>query len=238
MGAAKAASPSEKRKEGLTKKLVLSMLLVGALPLLIGLLLAFFQGTQEIREISGTSFEALATETARKLDLVIADELSRTALVAINTRIIHLLETRRDGISEIHPDVLQTNIEQEKEAWRNRNPDMVSTITEGPIVKDLQRHMGGTYLDPGFPVPVITRSTTRTIDITDRAGRLVASLDDQTPYYHGEENWWKSAFHNGIGQPYIGPVEFNAQFHTYTFTLALPIMDSLRYEAVGVLRRI
>lgn len=238
MGAARAANPSEKRKEGLTKKLVLSMLLVGALPLLIGLLLAFFQGTQEIREISGTSFEALATETARKLDLVIADELSRTSLVAINSTIIHMLETRRDTISEMNPDALQTRIEQEKEAWKNRDPDLLSAITEGPIVKDLQRHMGGTYLDPGFPVPVITRSTTRTMDITDRAGRLVASLDDQTPYDHGEANWWKSAFHNGIGQPYIGPVEFNAQFQTYTFTLALPIMDSLRYEAVGVLRRI
>ena len=53
--------------------------------LLTCLLLAFFQGTQEIREVSGTSFEALATETARKLDLVVADELSRTALLAINT---------------------------------------------------------------------------------------------------------------------------------------------------------
>ncbi len=83
--AEKAAKPSEKkRKKGLTKKLVFSMLLVGALPLLIGLLLAFFQGTEEIREMSGTSFEALATETARKLDLVVADEISRTALVTID----------------------------------------------------------------------------------------------------------------------------------------------------------
>ncbi|MEJ2231181.1 MAG: ATP-binding protein, partial [Nitrospirales bacterium] len=74
--------------------------------------------------------------------------------------------------------------------------------------------------------------------VTDNAGRLVASLDAKAAYHNAEENWWKGAFHNGVGQPYIGPVQFDTQYQTYTFTLALPIMDSLRYEAVGVLRRI
>jgi signal transduction histidine kinase len=238
MKAPKAPNRSEKRKKGLTRKLVLSMLLVGALPLLIGLLLAFFQGTQEIREVSGTSFEALATETARKLDLVIADELSRTALLTINANLIHLLENRRDALSEIRQETLTQLLQQENDAWKSKDPDFLSKITEGPIVKELLRHMGGTYIDPGFPVPVITRSTTRSLYITDRAGRLVAGLDAKTPYLHAEEDWWKSAFHNGVGQPYIGPVQFDPQHQTYTFTLALPIMDSLRYEAVGVLRRI
>ena len=238
MEAAKAPKRSEKRKKGLTRKLVLSMLLVGALPLLIGLLLAFFQGTQEIREVSGTSFEALATETARKLDLVIADELSRTASLAINTKIIDLLEYRRDALSEFEQDALTYLLQQESEAWQNQDPDFLSTITEGPIVDELQRHVRGTFIDLGYPVPVITRSTTRSLYVTDHAGRLVASLDAKAPYLHAEETWWKSAFHNGVGQPYIGPVQFNPQHQTYTFTLALPIMDSLRYEAVGVLRRI
>jgi hypothetical protein len=224
---------SEKRKKGLTRKLVLSMLLVGALPLLIGLVLAFFQGTQEIREVSGTSFEALGTETARKLDVVVADEFSRTALLTINIPIIHLLEDRRDSLNEIKGDALTQLLLQENEAWMKKDPQFLSNITEGSIVEELQRHMGGTYIDPGLPVPVITRSTTRTLDITDSAGRLVASLDDTTPYLNAEETWWKSTFHNGVGQPYIGPVQFDPQHNTYTFTLALPIMDSLRYEAVG-----
>ena len=238
MEAAKVSTKSEKRKKGLTRKLILSMLLVGALPLVIGLLLAFFQGTQEIREVSGTSFEALATETARKLDLVVADELSRTALLAINTHIIQLLETRRDALSEVKKNALAPLLQQENEAWTNKDSDLLSKISEGPIVQELLRHVGGTYLDAGFPVPVITRSTTRSLYITDSAGRLVASLDDKAPYLNAGENWWKGAFHNGVGQPYIGPIQFDAQYQTYTFTLALPIMDSLRYEAIGVLRRI
>jgi signal transduction histidine kinase len=238
MEAAKDPNLPEKRKKGLTRKLVLSMLLVGALPLLIGLLLAFFQGTREIREVSGTSFEALATETARKLDLVLADELSRTALLAINAQIIGLLENRRDALGEINEEALTQLLQQENKAWKSKDQEFLAQITTGPIVEELQRHVGGAYVDPGFPVPVITRSTTRGLDITDSAGRLVASLDANTPYLHAQENWWKGAFHDGIGQPYIGPVQFDPQYNTYTFTLALPIMDSLRYEAVGVLRRI
>ncbi len=67
---------------GLKAKLVLSMLLVGVVPLLVGLVMAFWQGSQQIREVSGESFKALATETARKLDLVVGEEMARTSRIA------------------------------------------------------------------------------------------------------------------------------------------------------------
>lgn len=227
-----------KRKKGLTKKLVLSMLLVGALPLVIGLLLAFYQGTQEIQEVNGSSFEALAIETARKLDLVMADELARTALLTTNVKIIEQLERTRDALSELNPQELALTLKQEQEAWNDKEANIIQKILKGPFAEVLQEHVGGTFMDPGHPIPVITRSATRGLFITDRAGRVVASLDSDVPYLHQEEAWWKGAFHNGVGQPYIGQVAFDSLRGVYTFTLALPIMDSLRYEAIGVLHRI
>ncbi|PJA78630.1 MAG: hypothetical protein CO149_02970, partial [Nitrospirae bacterium CG_4_9_14_3_um_filter_51_5] len=137
------------RKKGLTRKLVLSMLLVGTLPLVIGLALAFYQGTQEIREINGSSFEALATETARKLDLVIADELARTALLATDVKIIEQLERARDALSELNPQELALTLEQEQAAWNAKAPDILQRILEGPFADLLQRHVGGTFIDPG-----------------------------------------------------------------------------------------
>ncbi|KPK17824.1 MAG: hypothetical protein AMK69_25540, partial [Nitrospira bacterium SG8_3] len=131
MDATKAPNRSEKRKKGLTKKLVLSMLLVGALPLVIGLVLAFYQGTQEIREVNGSSFEALATETARKLDLVIADELARTSLLTTDVNIIDRLERTRDALSELNPQELALTLEQEQQAWNAKSPDMLQRIMEG-----------------------------------------------------------------------------------------------------------
>ncbi len=227
-----------KSKKGLTRKLVVSMLLVGALPLLIGLLLAFYQGTQSIQEVNGASFQALATETARKLDFVVSDELAQTRLLATNPDLIQLLEKQRDALSEVSQTDLAQLFQQEQKTWMARNPDLVQRITEGPIVQPLRQQVGGTFVDPSQPIPLITRSATRGLYITDIAGRLVASVDTNPSYLHAQEEWWKGAFHEGIGQPYIGKIVFNQGLGTYTFTLALPIMDSLQYKAIGVLRRI
>jgi len=70
-------SPQPDRGWGLKAKLTASMLLVGVVPLVVGLGMAFWQGSREIREVSGESFEALATEAARKLDLLVAEEIAR-----------------------------------------------------------------------------------------------------------------------------------------------------------------
>ena len=45
---------------GLKGKLITAMLLVGAAPLLIGLGMAFLQGTRELHEAAGASFASLA----------------------------------------------------------------------------------------------------------------------------------------------------------------------------------
>ena len=83
---------------GLKRKLIVSMLLVGVLPLILGLTMAFFQGSKEIREVSGESFKALATEAARKLDLLVAEEVARTSRIASDPIVIKALEHQRDVI--------------------------------------------------------------------------------------------------------------------------------------------
>ena len=226
------------RKKGLTKKLVISMLLVGALPLLIGLFLAFYQGTQKIQEVNGASFKALANETARKLDFVVGEELSRTTLLTTDVNLIKFLEQRRDEASQLSEATLSEVLRQEQRAWEAGEQDLIQTVAQGPLAENLHKHIEGTYSDPAHPIPIITRATTRALYITDIAGRIVASLDTTPSYLHAQELWWKGAFHNGVGQPFLGPVTFDSHFQTYTFTLSLPIMDSLRYEAIGVLRRV
>src|SRR5574339_384640 len=94
------ASSPHGTKWGLKAKVIISMLLVGIVPLVVGLGMAFWQGSQEIREVSGESFEALATEAARKLDLLLAEEIAHTARIANDPAIIRALEQRRDTQSD------------------------------------------------------------------------------------------------------------------------------------------
>ena len=74
------------------------MLLVGVVPLLVGLGMAFWQGSKEIHEVSGESFKALATEAARKLDILVGEEIARTSRIAADPLIIRELERMRDAI--------------------------------------------------------------------------------------------------------------------------------------------
>ena len=225
-------------KKGLKRKLILSMLLVGALPLIIGLSMAFLQGTKEIREVSGESFEALATEISRKVDLVLSEEIAHTLQITTDVDIIRTLEDHRDKLVTYDKEALDALIAQETQEWSENAPEFVEQITQGELVSILRRYYGGTYVDPGHPVPVVTRSATRGLFITDIAGRLVASLETNVAYPHAQEPWWIGAFKNGVGQPYIGNIAFNERIGSYTFTLSLPIMDSIRYQAIGVLHRI
>src|SRR6185436_18227388 len=80
----------------LQTKLIVSMLLVGVVPLLVGLGMAFWQGSKEIQEVSGESFKALATEAARKLDILVGEEIARTSRIAADPLIVRELERRRD----------------------------------------------------------------------------------------------------------------------------------------------
>ncbi|NWF72511.1 MAG: hypothetical protein HXY51_05605, partial [Nitrospirae bacterium] len=86
------------RRWGLQPKLILSMLLVGMVPLMVGLGLAFWQGSREIQVVSGESFKALAEETARKVDLLMSDEVGRSARIAVDSSIVLELEQRRDAL--------------------------------------------------------------------------------------------------------------------------------------------
>ena len=84
------ARPASRAKTrwGLQLKLILSMLLVGVAPLMVGLGLAFWQGSREIQVVNGESFKALAEESARKVDLLISDEVGRTSRIAADPYLI------------------------------------------------------------------------------------------------------------------------------------------------------
>ena len=110
---------------GLQLKLILSMLLVGVVPLMVGLGLAFWQGSREIQVVSGESFKALAEETARKVDLLISDEVGRTSRIAADPSIILELEQRRDALLSMTEDERRRTVDRLKSGWEAKDPAAV-----------------------------------------------------------------------------------------------------------------
>jgi two-component system, NtrC family, sensor kinase len=218
---------------GLKRKLIVSMLLVGVLPLLLGLSMAFFQGSKEIREVSGESFKALATEAARKLDLLVAEEVGRTSRIASDQFVIKELEKRRDALQGGKP--VQ---EQLKAKWEGRDPAAVRTITDSRLARLLREYYAGSHGELDQLLPQVVRAATKLLFITDVQGDLVAALTSRPEFSHGQTAWWQGAYNKGTGQLYIEDIYFDEKAKTYVFSISLPIMDSLRYEVVGVLHRV
>lgn len=221
---------------GLKAKVIVSMLLVGLIPLVVGLGMAFWQGSQEIREVSGESFEALATEAARKLDLLLAEEIAHTARIANDPTIIRELEHRRDARGDVKsPATAPSDLERR---WMARDQSAIKSVIENPFSALLHEYFTGIHSAPGQLLPHVVRSSTKMLFLTDVQGTLVATMTDHPVFRHHETHWWQGAFNKAVGQLYIEDVHFDDQVKAYVFTISLPVMDSLRYEAVGVLHRV
>lgn len=223
---------------GLRLKLILSMLLVGVLPLLVGLSMAFWQGSREIREVSGESFKALATEAARKLDLLVAEEVTRMSRIASDPALVRELEHRRDLVQNLAPGTQAVTAHDQAALWQSKDPAAVKAITESTLAKLLRDYHSGVRSEPDQLIPQVVRGATKMLFITDVEGHLVAALTTKPSFENGATAWWQGAFNKGIGQLYIEDVHFHQAADIYAFTISLPIMDSLRYEAVGVLHRV
>ncbi len=222
---------------GLKTKLILSMLFVGVVPLVVGLGMAFWQGSQEIRDISGESFKALATEAARKLDLLVAEEVARTSRIANDPTVIQELERRRDALLERKTPSADALAELERR-WKASDPSIVKAIIDHPLSALLREYYTGAHSEPDQLVPQVVRTATKMLFLTDTQGTLVAAMTAKPDFRHGHTNWWQGAYNKAVGEIYIEDVYFDPHVDTYVFSISLPVMDSLRYEVVGVLHRV
>ncbi len=204
---------------GLKGRLVSLTLVVGTVPLVLGIGTAYVQGTRELHATIGSSFAGLATESARKLDLVFDDELARLTRIAQDRVIVDAL-VERAGESSL--------IQDEERLWRERDAAYVRHITAGPVAGRLER-----YLDTEGPEQPVTQ----TLLVTDASGRLVASTNATVRYAFDSETWWQKAMANGGGQVYVGNVAFDPALDTYVFHLSIPVANS-RGRPVGVVHRV
>ncbi len=225
----------KRRRWGLKGRLVLLTLVVGTVPLLLGIGMAYFQGTRELQVVIGSSFAGLATETARKLDLVFGDDLTRLRRIAADPVLVEALE-RGAPVARGHPAPMMGVLQEGERRWEARDPSLVRSVTTGPLANALRRLADG-ETDPSSNA--VHPAVTRALFLTDAMGRLVASINHDVRYAHGDEAWWQRTYDGGRGgQIAPGDASFDRQFGTYTVALAVPVMDARRGRVVGVLRRV
>ncbi len=95
---------SKKHRFGLSGKLVLAILAVGAIPLVISLSVAYYRGSSELQDVIGASFQALADGSAAKVDA----ELQRIITVD------RILAQQAEDDPKIHAELLGGQIRDKK----------------------------------------------------------------------------------------------------------------------------
>jgi signal transduction histidine kinase len=214
------------------------MLLVGIVPLMVGLGLAFWQGSREIQVVNGENFKALAEETARKIDLLMSDEVARTSRIAADSSIILELEQRRDALQSMTEAEHHRVMEGLKKGWEAKDSAAGQAITGGKVAGLMQEYLSGSKNDSDQLIPQVVRSATKMLYITDIEGNLVAASTTLPPFANQDMAWWKGAFHRGVGQLFIQNVYFDERVQAYVISISFPIMDRIRYGVVGVLHRV
>lgn len=225
---------------GLRGKLITAMLLVGAVPLIIGMGMALLQGTRELHEMAGANFRSLAAEAARTMDLVLSDELTRMARITNSPLVVEALTKRQRQIleNEEQGQGVNSGDRERQERWEAGDPAAVNAVTTGPLADFLTQQVARPEGDAGPVMPGATRAATRALFLTDAKGMLVASTTAQVSFVHRDQAWWTAAYDKGVGQPHIGNVSFDAGLGVYSFHISLPVMDRIRYRAIGVLHRV
>ena len=223
---------------GLRGKLISAMLLVGAVPLVVGMGMALVQGTQELHQMAGANFESLAAEAARTMDLVFSDELTRTTRIARAPLVVLALELQYGRIQKQDETALLAAEQEARSRWESGDAAFVDSLTESPIADFFKQQVARPEGETGAIIPASARAATRALFVTDVRGNVVASTTAHVPYAVRDLEWWRTAYDNGVGQPHFGNVYFDSQLGIYAFHISLPIMDRIRYRAIGVLHRI
>lgn len=120
----------------------------------------------------------------------------------------------------------------------NRENAAVKSLTDNSLSALLRDYFSGVHSPPGQLLPQVVRSSTKMLFLTDTQGALVGTMTDHPAFRHRDARWWQGAFNKGVGKLYIEDLHFDERVNVYVFTISLPIMDSLRHGAVGVLHRV
>lgn len=211
-------TPSETRKplrKGLKSKLILSMVGVGTLPLLLAMVISYIQGNKSLQNVIGASFQALATETATKIDFVMKEEIKKNIRLASHpTLILTARETYRQT-SQMSTADLKERFGDKAELWQSQNLSQ----------KSLLDNSGSRILKSFLKRDPLSEESTHALFVTDANGILLSSANKFPEFFNGSKPFVTKTVKGGKGFTYIGPVMSLPESEDFGFWMTIPILD-------------
>jgi diguanylate cyclase (GGDEF)-like protein len=211
-------------KKGLRTKIVLAFLTIGFIPVVVGLVITYWNGTLRLRESIGANFQGLASQAAHKTDLVIEREITSKKHLSTIAEIRQALEASNQGYRGLPDQTVIERLAQRKALWESREDpsfkeSLLTTNTSG-YLRNYMMTKGVKYI---------------AFFVTDEKGAIVSSANGFPDYIHSQEEWWRQTYNDGLGKVYIGDLYFSEKANVWAINIAVPVVDEKSQKVTGVL---
>ena len=211
-------------RRGLQQKFVASLLIVGFAPGIVALFATYLYSTHSLKRAIGDSFQQLAASTARRIEVMVDDEIDGARHLASAPLIVRVAVEAANA--SYRPDgSWQAQIMERRRQWEQFRaaggtpPAFINRATSF-FLQDWSTIRAETY---------------HNILVTDEHGALVASLDRNTGFVHADKVWWREAFAEGRGRTYISDIYEDSR-GLYLLDIAVPVLDAKGSRAIGVVK--
>ena len=208
-------------------RIVLAIVLVGCIPLLIGLVLAYVSGMRSLRDVIGGNLQAVAVQAADRVTMLVQGEVQSVRLLgSAPLRVRQPVEAANQSYPQELPAV-QAVIAERMQVWEQGGDGARRLMNT-----ELSRFLLGTKVRDGDKVVGLL--------IVDKQGALVAASSEPDHYVFANEPWWAAIHAGGVDQVYVSgliPAQ-EGSFRTpeETIDIAVPILDERQHTVIGAVK--
>jgi signal transduction histidine kinase len=208
-------------------RIVLAIVLVGCIPLLIGLVLAYMSGMQSLRDLIGGNLQAVAVQAADRVTMLVQSEIQAVRLLgSAPLRVRQPVEAANASYPQDQAEgerIIQTRTQ----VWE-KGKEAAARL----LHRDLSRFLLDTKVRSGDKIVGLL--------IVDRYGALVAASSEPDHYSFSAEPWWEAIRAGGIDYVYLSGLiparEGSFKTPEETIDIAVPILDDRHHTVIGAIK--
>ena len=205
-------------------KTILAVVLVGLLPLVLSLLLTYFEEKRALREAAGITMKGIAVEVARKVETQIIRSINEAQQLATIPFLRSAVINSNQSYVYKSAEEIQALIQQWEKSWQAQSSQDEFPVFINKYATD--------YLTQWH---AIRKSDYLAIVVVDNKGALVLSSFPQVGFFHGNSLWWQSVMQPGKTQAFVSDLSFDPGFGTHVLNVGVPIWDDARKKIVGAI---
>ena len=205
-------------------KTILAMVLVGLLPLVLSLLLTYFEEKRALREAAGITMKGIAVEVARKVETKITRSINEAQQLATIPFIRGAVINSNKSYVYKTAEEIQALIQEWQDSWQAQSAQNEFPVFINKYATD--------YLTQWH---AIRKADYLAIVVVDNKGALVMSSFPQVGFFHGASLWWQAVMQSGETQAFVSDLSFDPGFGTHVLKVGVPIWDDARQKIVGAI---